>query len=235
VLQIVEQCTTMHVYILVSAHELVSVGSPISTWISTPFHVLNVRERYGIVKFNGCGLGVTMAALQCKTCNIRSRFVASITLLTHAGLSLLDQFAGFWTQRSFGVFAQSETCMLQPQTCSTLAIRDECACCMTAKQGMIRECAAGCLAQHVSFTRVVHFWKPGAAATSYIHHVVNRHCQTRMQGRSSGCGATQPGRRTSGAWPPGPPSTAACGSASCGGSSAARGWCGSSAPRGTPA
>jgi hypothetical protein len=30
------------------------------------------------------------------------RFVASITLLTHAGLSLLDQFAGFWTQRSFG-------------------------------------------------------------------------------------------------------------------------------------
>lgn len=30
------------------------------------------------------------------------RFVASITLLTHAGLSLIDQFAAFWTQRSFG-------------------------------------------------------------------------------------------------------------------------------------
>lgn len=34
------------------------------------------------------------------------RFVASITLLTHAGLSFVDQFAGFWTQRPFGELAQ---------------------------------------------------------------------------------------------------------------------------------
>lgn len=53
-----------------------------------------------------------MAALQHEKCNVLFRFMASITLLTHAGLSLLDQFAGFWTQRSFGVFAQPETCML---------------------------------------------------------------------------------------------------------------------------
>lgn len=29
-------------------------------------------------------------------------WVASIVLLTHAGLSLLDQFAAFWTQRPAG-------------------------------------------------------------------------------------------------------------------------------------
>lgn len=45
---------------------------------------------------------------------------------------------------------------------------------MTAKQGIVRVCAAGCLAQHVSFTRVVRFWTPGAAATSDIHHVVHQ-------------------------------------------------------------
>ncbi len=29
-------------------------------------------------------------------------FVASITLLTHAGLSLVEQYAAFWTQRPTG-------------------------------------------------------------------------------------------------------------------------------------
>ena len=80
------------------------------------------------------------AALGDIICNIPCRFVASITLLTHAGLSLLDQFAGFWTQRSFGVCPK-------PETCTTLAVFDQWARCMTAKQGMISVYAAECLAQ----------------------------------------------------------------------------------------
>lgn len=41
-------------------------------------------------------------------------FLASLTLLTHAGLSLLDQWAAFWTQRSQGAAPGSRP-QVQPQ------------------------------------------------------------------------------------------------------------------------